>query len=81
MNRLDYNRLIDKSVSGISDLLKNSASSSASPRLRVEIHGLDPPLTPPLAQPPSFPQTMNDDDSRCQLYEAPVANLNLIVSL
>jgi hypothetical protein len=27
---------------GISDLLKNSASSSASPRLRVEIHSLDP---------------------------------------
>jgi hypothetical protein len=56
MNRLDYNRLIAWSFTGISDLLKNSASYSASPRLRVEIHSLDdPPLTPPLAQLPKAP--------------------------
>src|ERR1700683_2376818 len=44
MNRLDYTR---PALSlGISDLLKNSASSSASSRLRVEIHSLDLPLIP-----------------------------------
>jgi len=37
MNRLDYNRVALSPESP-----KNSASSSASPRLRVEIHSLDP---------------------------------------
>ena len=48
MNRLDYSR--PALSPGSQTLLKNSAASSASPRLRVEIHSLDLPLTSPLAQ-------------------------------
>jgi len=62
MNRLDYNRL---TLSPVSDFLKNSAPSSAAPRLRVKIDSLDLPLTPSAsATPLKFLRPMNDDVSR-----------------
>jgi hypothetical protein len=63
MNRLDYNRV----ALSLSDFLKNSALSSASPRLRVESQRLDLPLTHPPAQPsPNFPHSMTDDADLAQ---------------
>ena len=59
MNRLDYNSL---ALSPGSQTSSNSASSSASPRLRVKSPSLDLALTHPLVQPPpKFPCSMNGD--------------------
>src|SRR5580692_10833860 len=55
---------------GISDFLKNSASSSAPPFLRVEIHSLDPStFRLPCAPPPNLPHSMNDDAELAQPIE------------
>jgi hypothetical protein len=63
---------------GTSDLLKNSASASASPWLRVKIDSLDLPLTHPLAQPrPSFPAP--ETTTSCRSGRSPETHRDLLI--